>query len=78
MTTGYLTCFKGRLFDGSTLIVDGAEYPIPVLTAAGSNQDGDRVREAAAEAGYSVAGSLLDAISDVDEHGGYSIDLVKL
>ncbi len=75
--TGYVACFKGRLLDGSTLVVDGAEYPIPVITSGGSNQAGDRVRAAAADAGYQIAGDFLEALSDIDQHGGYAIALVK-
>jgi hypothetical protein len=78
MTTGYLTCFKGRLLDGSTLVVEGAEYPIPTRTADGSVQAGDRVRAAATEAGYRIPCAFLDAISDVDDHGGYTLELVRL
>ena len=78
MTTGYITCFKGRLLDGSTLVVDGAEYPIPTRMPDGSCQAGDRVRAAVAEAGYRIPGALLDAISDIDDHGGYSISLEKM
>lgn len=77
-TTGYVACFKGRLLEGSTLVVDGAEYPIPVLTPSGSNQAGDRVRAAAADAGYQIHGGFLDALSDIDAYGGYTIELEKI
>jgi hypothetical protein len=76
--TGYLTCFKGRLQPSSTLVVDGAEYPVPAKTADGSTQNGDRVREAIRTAGYALpSDSLNDAIGDLDDAGGYEITLVK-
>ncbi len=79
MTTAYLACFKGRLLDGSTLVVDGAEFPIPTVTAGGSTQPGERVRAAVESAGYRLAyPNLLDCMSDIDDAGGYTIDVVKL
>ncbi len=79
MTTAYLACFKGRLLDGSVLVVDGAEWPVPTVTADGSTQSGDRVRAAITAAGYRPAlPNLLDCSSDIDDAGGYEIELVRL
>lgn len=77
MTTAYLTCFKGRLTVESTLIVEGCEYPIPAETSRGSRYAEDRVREVVRGAGYRTSGGYYDALSDIDEHGGYTIELVK-
>jgi hypothetical protein len=78
MTTAYITCFKGCLTAESTLIIDGTEYPIPAETSRGSRYAEDRVREAVRDAGYRTSGGYYDALTDVDEHGGYTIELERL
>jgi hypothetical protein len=79
MTSGYITCFKGRLTAESTLIVDGAEWPIPELPTDGPRATMLRVETAVAAAGYRVLETMREATSNykVDGAGGYSIELVK-
>lgn len=77
MTTAYITAFKGRLTTESTLIIDGCEYPIPATTKAGGLAL-RRIADAIYAAGYTVAGDYYAALSDVDDNGGYTIELVKL
>lgn len=76
MTTGYITCYHGRLTAESTIVIDGAEYPIPELSY-GSVGAEFRIRQALQSAGYRTDGPYEQALSPIDKHGGYEIRVVK-
>ncbi len=79
MTSAYLTCFKGRLTAESTVVVDGAEFPVPESFGWTEVDAQARIVEGLRRAGYRPAApNLLESMSQIDSAGGYAIDVVKL
>lgn len=77
--TGYITCFRGRLTAASTIVIEGAEWPVPERAGWTGVDPQPRIVACLGLAGYRPeAPSLLESLSRVDDAGGYEIRLVKL
>ncbi len=76
MTTAYLTCLRGRVTAESVIVVDGVEWP---LTHPRYGSVDFRVRDTLRRAGYRLASSSFDDChSEMDDSGGYTIEVEQL
>ena len=76
MTTAYLTCLKGRVTAESTIVIGGAEWPV---THPRYGNVPFRVADTLRRAGYRLARpNFQDCLSDIDDAGGYTIEVERL